>query len=410
MSIIPTQDHPSYLQQNSAPIHPMLSSTEKPVTFQDYNEISIPEPLKQLSNHKKAIIYAILFFPLTLNALRSGLAYFESLDSLSNSEISKIPFFEYIYSLHSSTLGTKALFFVLPIIAISVVEIAIRHSPFFRTSASQRQGLSLQNIRASEGFAAADVWYYLIGIIQTFWSQPFFVLTLGAAYFIPKLSSLLNPTFSTHIPSFDTALDCTIAMIAAILLDDFIHHISHRIEHKSQFLWQFHEFHHSATQMTILSNYRTVSFIRLFLLPVSSLPQIIIALIIAGSIERGFMFPFVLFTVYITMSQCFRYVAHSSLMVTLPKPLDLIFMSPSLHSLHHAKNPEYYDCNFSMVFSIWDRILGSYRGPEHLPNISGFGIEKSEYNRHHPLYSMYVIPARRLFCSLKSIFKLHVSC
>ena len=40
--------------------------------------------------------------------------------------------------------------------------------------------------------------------------------------------------------------------------------------------------------------------------------------------------------------------------------LEKIFITPSNHRVHHAKNPEYIDANYGGVFIIWDRIFGTY--------------------------------------------------
>ena len=40
--------------------------------------------------------------------------------------------------------------------------------------------------------------------------------------------------------------------------------------------------------------------------------------------------------------------------------MEKIFITPSNHRVHHAKNPEYIDANYGGVFIIWDRIFGTY--------------------------------------------------
>ena len=37
-----------------------------------------------------------------------------------------------------------------------------------------------------------------------------------------------------------------------------------------------------------------------------------------------------------------------------------IFITPSNHRIHHAKNPEYIDANYGGVFILWDRFFGTY--------------------------------------------------
>jgi hypothetical protein len=37
-----------------------------------------------------------------------------------------------------------------------------------------------------------------------------------------------------------------------------------------------------------------------------------------------------------------------------------IFITPSNHRIHHARNPEYIDANYGGVFILWDRMFGTY--------------------------------------------------
>lgn len=41
--------------------------------------------------------------------------------------------------------------------------------------------------------------------------------------------------------------------------------------------------------------------------------------------------------------------------------------------------------NFGRVLSVWDRIFGTYLDESNLKDISSFWVDKSEYNKRHPL-------------------------
>ena len=79
-------------------------------------------------------------------------------------------------------------------------------------------------------------------------------------------------------------------------------------------------------------------------------------------------------------------------------------MSPSLHWLHHSNNPKHFDSNLGSVFSIWDRIFGTYLSEKHIKEISGFGIDNSEYNKFNPLYSYIVLPLIRISRRLRKVY------
>ncbi|MFW2381315.1 MAG: sterol desaturase family protein, partial [Acidimicrobiales bacterium] len=42
-------------------------------------------------------------------------------------------------------------------------------------------------------------------------------------------------------------------------------------------------------------------------------------------------------------------------------PLDLLFVTPSAHRVHHGSNDIYLDKNFGSMLIIWDRMFGTYQ-------------------------------------------------
>jgi len=42
-------------------------------------------------------------------------------------------------------------------------------------------------------------------------------------------------------------------------------------------------------------------------------------------------------------------------------PLEWLFVTPSNHRVHHARNTEYIDKNYGGVFILWDRLFGSFK-------------------------------------------------
>ena len=51
--------------------------------------------------------------------------------------------------------------------------------------------------------------------------------------------------------------------------------------------------------------------------------------------------------------------------ISLPKPIDKIIsyvlVSPNMHKVHHHWKQPYTDSNYGAVFSIWDRLFGTYK-------------------------------------------------
>ena len=51
--------------------------------------------------------------------------------------------------------------------------------------------------------------------------------------------------------------------------------------------------------------------------------------------------------------------------ISLPKKIDyylsFIIVSPDMHKIHHHYKLPYTDSNYGNVFSIWDRLFGTYK-------------------------------------------------
>ncbi len=66
--------------------------------------------------------------------------------------------------------------------------------------------------------------------------------------------------------------------------------------------------------------------------------------------------------VYLVVSTLNAQLEHSN--IRLWEPLDgvlrLLFVTPNMHKVHHSREQIQTDTNYSNIFSIWDRIFGTY--------------------------------------------------
>ena len=97
------------------------------------------------------------------------------------------------------------------------------------------------------------------------------------------------------------------------------------------------------------------------------------------------------------MTDFFAYLGHSSLKLIFPKPFSYIYLSPSLHWLHHSRDEKHWQCNFGEKYPFWDKLFGTYLDESHLNEVTHYGIHGgSEYNNHHPLYSYTIVPVLKI--------------
>jgi sterol desaturase/sphingolipid hydroxylase (fatty acid hydroxylase superfamily) len=140
-----------------------------------------------------------------------------------------------------------------------------------------------------------------------------------------------------------------LTFVAAIFLGDFISYWRHRLEH-TRWIWPAHAVHHSDTEMTFLTLARFH--------PVNRL--------VTSCIDIGFLavlgFPSWALVANVMVRNYYGQFIH----VDLPwmyGPLGWVFVSPVMHQWHHAVDYIGSGSNFATVFSVFDRVFGTYYVP-----------------------------------------------
>ncbi len=162
-------------------------------------------------------------------------------------------------------------------------------------------------------------------------------------------------------------------LIGLLLLDLIGAYLAHLVQHKTKVLWRFHLIHHTDTWIDTTSANRHhpgESVIR-FLFTT-------LAVLIAGS-------PMWLVFLYQSMSVVFSQFNHAN--ISLPEKLDKLIsyfiVSPNMHKVHHHYVLPYTDSNYGNIFSIWDRLFGTFTTLKKENIIYGVDthMEASENNR-----------------------------
>ena len=104
-----------------------------------------------------------------------------------------------------------------------------------------------------------------------------------------------------------------------------------------------HEFHHSATEMTLLNIYRDLPLVKSIIYPITIPLTALTSVLFAMSLSQNYQIPVAIFILVRTIGQSVTILGHSSLKVIYPKPISLIFFSPACHWIHHSINKENYD-------------------------------------------------------------------
>jgi sterol desaturase/sphingolipid hydroxylase (fatty acid hydroxylase superfamily) len=140
------------------------------------------------------------------------------------------------------------------------------------------------------------------------------------------------------------------AIMGLLLMDLIGAYTPHYVQHKTKILWRFHLIHHTDTWIDTTSANRHhpgESVIRFFFTT--------LAIIIVGA-------PIWLFFLYQSLSIFLSQFNHANL--NLPPKIDTMIsyfiVSPNMHKVHHHYVLPYTDSNYGNIFSIWDRLFGTF--------------------------------------------------
>lgn len=137
--------------------------------------------------------------------------------------------------------------------------------------------------------------------------------------------------------------------IAAFLVYDFMVFFIHFLGHKIRFLWCIHGVHHTAEDMNLTVVARGSIFDFFFT------PFNFIFLPILG------FHPLMIFVIEPIARLYASYVHISEKYMGKQRFLEKLFITPSVHRVHHAKNHVYLDRNYGETLSIWDRIFRTFQ-------------------------------------------------
>lgn len=165
----------------------------------------------------------------------------------------------------------------------------------------------------------------------------------------------------------NTSTNILLTIIIGVLALDFSSWLVHWVMHKVKPLWGFHLIHHTDNTVDVTTGLRHHP---------------------GDSILRGIFFMLLIFVsgapmysvmVYQTLLVLATAFTHAN--ISLPKKLDTalsyILVSPNMHKVHHHWKQPFTDSNYGGVFSIWDRLFGTYKKLD--PKDIRYGLD-----RHYP--------------------------
>ena len=180
------------------------------------------------------------------------------------------------------------------------------------------------------------------------------LLTYAAAYVFvrPVATAALTWTAETHIGLLHL-LGGPVWVNAAVgfLLLDVTFYYWHRLNHRIPILWRFHNVHHADPDLDISTGFR-FHFVEV---AYSALFRGLQVVLIGASLP--------LFAAYELVFQLGTFFHHTNVRLPhrLESLLNIVFVTPRMHGIHHSRFHEETDSNYSVVFSFWDRLHRTFR-------------------------------------------------
>lgn len=180
------------------------------------------------------------------------------------------------------------------------------------------------------------------------------IATYGVAGLLVRPASLATLAWGTnrsigllHLASLPRALD----FVLGFLLLDLTFYYWHRLNHRTPFLWRFHNAHHIDPDLDASTGFR----FHFGEVALSTIFRVIQVATIGPALGT--------LLIYELVFQVETYFHHSNLRLPLAfeGPLNWLIVTPRMHGIHHSQFHDETDSNYSVVFSAWDRLHGTYR-------------------------------------------------
>jgi sterol desaturase/sphingolipid hydroxylase (fatty acid hydroxylase superfamily) len=166
--------------------------------------------------------------------------------------------------------------------------------------------------------------------------------------------------------------------LLSFLVLDLLLYCWHRCSHSFDGLWMFHKVHHNDPYLNVSTAFR-LHIVELLIITLLKAVYIVVF-----GVDRG--------TVLIneTLLTLFIMFHHANISFDGEQRLGQVIIVPYLHRAHHSTERDEHDNNYGAVFSVWDRLFGTFierepaiigikgRSPQSVFGLVKFGFTPAE--------------------------------
>jgi sterol desaturase/sphingolipid hydroxylase (fatty acid hydroxylase superfamily) len=153
------------------------------------------------------------------------------------------------------------------------------------------------------------------------------------------------------------SLPAWLLIVIALLLIDLVAYATHLAFHQVPYLWRLHKLHHADQEIDATTGF--------FHHPLESVATLLLQLTVLAVLGV----PLLVIIAYNLMMHIWNPITHTALPFPAPleRTLGVLLVTPRMHRLHHSVRMDESNSNFGMLFSLWDRLFGTYRAPTEEP-------------------------------------------
>lgn len=185
--------------------------------------------------------------------------------------------------------------------------------------------------------------------INLFFTFTTVAVNLCFAYLLVQSSSFVSK-HSIGVINWINLPFWTEVLIAILLLDLVGAYLIHLIQHQIKWMWKFHLVHHADTHVDTTTANRHH--------PIESMFRAIFTILAVWASGASIGVVMLYQSLSVVISQ-FNH-ANIRLPVAIDKTMSWLIVSPNMHKVHHHYVRPHTDSNYGNIFSIWDRIFGTF--------------------------------------------------
>jgi sterol desaturase/sphingolipid hydroxylase (fatty acid hydroxylase superfamily) len=176
-------------------------------------------------------------------------------------------------------------------------------------------------------------------------------------------------------------LSAAATVILGVVVLDLLAYVAHVLLHRTALGWRFHRVHHCDARVDVTTAFRQH--------PGETVWRM--AWQLAGTLVLGL--PLWALAIYLILSTLNAELEHANVRVSdrVDRWTRLVFVTPHMHKVHHSREQRETDSNYSNIFSVWDRLFGTYTARVDFANLR-YGLAGIEGKRAETLRGLLGLP------------------